>query len=71
MLKTKEQVVVALTQEKADLDGKIGRAKEFMQSSNFSKLSKASQHLLVDQVKYMKRYSTTLGLRILYAEQGW
>jgi hypothetical protein len=50
--------------EKSELDQKIDKLNQFIQSENFSKVSYLQQSLMVEQIQSMRNYSHTLERRL-------
>ena len=50
--------------EKSELDQKIDKLDQFIQSENFSKVNQSQQELLILQIKAMRKYSEILGRRL-------
>nr|DAN06394.1 MAG TPA: hypothetical protein [Caudoviricetes sp.] len=58
-----------LEQEKKELDGKIGRLKDFIENKEiFYKIPVAHQELLIEQERAMAKYSIILEKRISLLE---
>ena len=58
-----------LVEEKKELDGKIGRLKDFIENKeSFYKIPVAHQELLIEQERAMTKYSIILEKRISLLE---
>jgi len=57
-------IILKLTEEKDELDGKIHRLQTFIRSVSFDKISVQQQTWLKIQLPTMEVYSTVLGIRL-------
>lgn len=65
MLKTKEELVQALTEERDVLATKCEKLEKFTVAKEFSTISVKEQELLKEQLFYMLKYVRTLDARLL------
>lgn len=69
-LKTKEELVQALTKERDDLANKCDKLEKFTVAKEFANISVKEQELLKDQLFYMLKYVRTLDARLLLRNEG-